>query len=281
MMQQVPFWKYESCGNDFIFIEDHAKTFEKDCPKMQSWIRHLCARRFGVGADGLVVLQKQGEQQFTMLYFNADGRPADFCGNAALCVSKHVGEKELNLTSGTEEYITASLGENWHSVSMPGNAQVSLQEKAPAIEEAIHLITLGVRHGVIFQETMQDLPIKALRNAFDANISVVTDREGSYHVKTFEKGVEDFTWGCASASAAIASICYFLHNDPGPFMFRFKGGCLHVHLRLREHPEQKPTIDSVEVLGLPRLVYRGFGKHYENWDTERSQESRIPSGAYA
>ena len=78
----IPFSKYHGTGNDFIFVDDFSGSFPSDDKQL---IAKMCHRRFGIGADGLVLLRKHPEANFEMLYYNADGGLGSFCGNASRC----------------------------------------------------------------------------------------------------------------------------------------------------------------------------------------------------
>jgi len=110
---QINFYKYHGTGKDFIMIDNRDKSFPTSC----SIVAHLCHRRFGIGADGLILLENSTEYDFKMRYFNSDGNEGTMCGNGGRCIvafAKHLGliEKETRFVAMDGEHTATINSDN-------------------------------------------------------------------------------------------------------------------------------------------------------------------------
>src|SRR5512147_3105003 len=104
----IAFLKMQGAANDFVVV-DHRVPFLPDAPgALETLVRRLCDRRRGVGADGVLLLERAAGADFAMRYFNADGRPAEFCGNGARCLARLA--LDLGLGSGGEVRFQTAVG---------------------------------------------------------------------------------------------------------------------------------------------------------------------------
>src|SRR4051812_42948885 len=83
-MKSFEFWKMSGSGNDFVIIDNRKRRL---AGHLATWARQLCHRQYGVGADGLLLLEPSREADFRMVYYNADGSRASMCGNGARCMA--------------------------------------------------------------------------------------------------------------------------------------------------------------------------------------------------
>jgi diaminopimelate epimerase len=225
-------------ANDFVVI-DHRVPFLPAPPR--ALVRLLCDRRRGVGADGVLLLERDEELDFAMRYFNADGDPADFCGNGARCLARlaldlglgRAGEVRFRTAAGTmgaRRDDRDGIALHFGAVARPGEP---LEVEACGRRFRGSLIRAGVPHFVTGVERVEAVPLPewgaALRRhpAFGtegANVDFVA-RLGSARVamRTYERGVEGETLACGSG--AIASALWAAGaGDPSPVRVRTAGG---------------------------------------------------------
>jgi len=118
---KTTFYKYHGTGNDFIFIDNRQNTFPKDNTQL---IEKLCDRRFGIGADGLILLENDDQTDFRMVYFNSDGNQSSMCGNGGRCLVAFA--KSLNVIADSATFIAT---DGLHHAAVLENGIVSLQMK--------------------------------------------------------------------------------------------------------------------------------------------------------
>lgn len=234
-----PFHKYHGTGNDFILIDDRSDRFlDTD----SEGIAHWCHRRFGIGADGLILLRKDDQFDFAMRYFNSDGRESSMCGNGGRCIAHFAFQ--LGLT-GPEMTFMAIDGPHQARLLPGGNVSLNMQDVA-SIE---HLgngwyLDTGSPHVVIAQTiSSHEALLKAARairynDRFrDAGVNVnfmEPKGEGHIHVRTYERGVEDETYSCGTGvvAAAIATKVATGAEGPQEVGIATLGGNLTVSFRM-------------------------------------------------
>lgn len=207
---KLTFYKYQGTGNDFVMIDNRDQKISKNNTKL---VNRLCDRKFGIGADGLILLENPDnlDDDFKMVYFNADGNESSMCGNGGRCLvafAKFLGivEEEARFTAidGPHEAI---ISNEIVSLKMQ-NVNNVLEE-----EEFLFLDT-GSPHHVIFTNNITEKDIKKegaeIRYSerygkAGANINFVEEvSEGSFSVRTYERGVEDETLSCGTGVTAVA-----------------------------------------------------------------------------
>ncbi|HRU69202.1 MAG TPA: diaminopimelate epimerase [Bacteroidia bacterium] len=206
---QLSFFKYHGTGNDFILIDDRMLHFPAEDHQL---IRNLCHRRFGIGADGLILLQNHADFDFQMRYFNADGFESTMCGNGGRCTVAFAAELGL-LENEKTEFIAV---DGVHQAEISADRIRLRMSDVTRISELKNyfLIDSGSPHLVIGVENLQDLNVveegRKLRynksiaeNGVNVNFIHVVDND-SFKIRTYERGVEDETLSCGTGSVASA-----------------------------------------------------------------------------
>jgi diaminopimelate epimerase len=206
---EIHFFKYQGAGNDFILIDNRNLLFKATDNKA---VLQLCNRRFGIGGDGLMLLQDHADYDFEMLYFNADGNPGSMCGNGGRCIvafAKHLGiiDSETNfLAVDGPHYAKISENGEWVDLQMIDMDSITRDGEA-------YVLNTGSPHYVLEMQGLEDYDVyhegKAIRNndtykEKGINVNFVEDKGDHLFVRTFERGVEDETYACGTGVTAVA-----------------------------------------------------------------------------
>jgi diaminopimelate epimerase len=209
----IPFSKYHGTGNDFVMIDNRTLGLELS----QSHIAQLCNRRFGIGADGLILLQME-ERTVRMVYFNSDGAPSSMCGNGGRCFVDFA--QNLNALRDSGEFLAV---DGMHEFKMEGKLVSLKMGDVPSIEhigENVYLNT-GSPHFVTMVDDVLSIDLindarKVRYNdrfaAEGTNVNFVELMDGLTHIRTYERGVEDETLSCGTGATACAIVMHHLGN---------------------------------------------------------------------
>lgn len=235
-MLKIPFSKYQGTGNDFILVDQTIETYIS--PNNHDLIAALCDRRFGIGADGLILCSKSTISDFKMVYFNADGNQSTMCGNGGRCIvqfARHIGLIEndcvfeavdgihhANILSGKTDIVRLKMNDV-HTIKRFNANTFELNTGSP--------------HYVCFCDYIPDDIDTAGRKIrySDAykkegiNVNFVALTSDGIKVATYERGVEGETLSCGTGvtAAAIAAGCLQNPIKP-PLKVITKGGELTV-----------------------------------------------------
>lgn len=212
------FYKYHGTGNDFIILDNRKKKIKLN----QKQIAHLCNRRFGIGADGLMYLELKKGFDFGMVYFNSDGRESTFCGNGSRCIVAFA--KKMGVVKKNETIFQATDGIHIAKIiPLKGRKiQVSIRMKdvyeIERISDSEMFLNTGSPHYVRFVSDAGRIDIipeaRSLRYSErfakeGVNVNFVEKKGNGVFVRTYERGVEDETLSCGTgvtASAIAASV---------------------------------------------------------------------------
>ena len=206
---KIKFQKFQGTGNDFIIIDNKDLSFPSNNNKL---IKKLCDRKFGIGSDGLILINPSTDSDFEMIYFNSDGYKGSMCGNGARC-SVQFAKKNKIIVSETTSFNAydgghyASIDQNTISLSMSPVTEIK------NYNEDLFLDT-GSPHFVKIVDNLSDYNVfengKKIRNSSSfaengVNVNFVEQiSEDEFSVRTYERGVEDETFSCGSGAVAAA-----------------------------------------------------------------------------
>jgi diaminopimelate epimerase len=231
---EINFDKYEGTGNDFVMIDNRNHFFPKNDVNL---IAHLCDRRFGIGADGLILLENDADTDFKMVYFNSDGNQSTMCGNGGRCLVAFA--KKLNIIDDSATFMAI---DGLHHAAITDGDIVSLQMKdVDSVNNALNYTFLdtGSPHHVEVVSSILNLDIKtqgaairysSLYGLAGANVNFVEQiNDASFSIRTYERGVEDETLSCGTGATAVAiAMNYIGKTNSNTIKINVQGGKLEV-----------------------------------------------------
>lgn len=252
-LKTIPFTKMSGAGNDFVLIDNRLYTI-KNRP---SAARRLCDRRWGVGADGLLLLEPSDKASYRMMYYNADGSYGGMCGNGGRCIARFAVDSHIAPPTHSFEALghIYSATVNRRSVSLkmkdPSPPVLRIRLKKRNTLYTSHFIDTGSPHLVLFTHDFQngtknlsDVDVIQLGrwlrfhrrfspNGVNVNF-VQTEKPNRLRIRTYERGVENETLACGTGATAAALIAFLLHYVAKP-----------VHILPRSNQELVVNFDSV------------------------------------
>lgn len=251
------FYKYQGTGNDFVMIDNRQNTFNK---KDTELVNFLCDRRFGIGADGLILLENHPEYNFKMVYYNADGNQSSMCGNGGRCLTafaKHLGVIDNKATFEAIDGLH-------HAIIEDDLIKLQMQNVANIEAYNSHLfLDTGSPHHVQFENKLDALDVKTkgskIRygnpyNETGANVNFVEKiNADTFSVRTYERGVEDETLSCGTGVTAVALAMHFNKETDGKLVnLKTKGGTLQVSFNTEGN-----AYNNIWLIGPAKLVFKG------------------------
>jgi diaminopimelate epimerase len=231
---QIRFFKYQGTGNDFVIMDNRDGSYSGLTTEQVSF---LCDRRFGIGADGLMLLNNREGYDFEMKYYNADGRESSMCGNGGRCLTKFASDMGMVLT--TYRFVAVD-GDHEASIHADGTVALKMNDVDQVKYDGHnYVLNTGSPHFVSLTDRVMELDVfrkgREIRysNEFKEqgiNVNFVEQLEDpdKIIVRTYERGVEDETYSCGTGVTAAALVCH--HNDNGfnRVEVQTKGGWLSV-----------------------------------------------------
>jgi len=255
-MKTFEFFKYQGTGNDFIMIDDREEIFNLTDHEI---IAHLCNRKFGIGADGLILIRNHREVDFEMIYYNADGHLTSLCGNGSRCAvmfANQLGLIKDNCRFMTVEGILeASIEYDLVLLKMPDVKQVEIHANH-------YFLNTGSPHHICFIEDIQNYDVfqegRKIRNGAPyyekgANVNFVKPlSEDKIYVRTYERGVEDETLSCGTGVTA-AALVQGIKGAKSPIHVKTLGG----DLQIRFKKEANNSFSNIYLIGPAEFVFKG------------------------
>lgn len=259
MMNSINFYKYHGAGNDFILIDNRDRSFPyKNRPEK---IEQLCDRHFGIGGDGLILLEHNNGYDFEMVYYNADGYLGSMCGNGGRCAVAFA--HYLDLTSATCTFL-ATDGPHQAEILKPDWVRLQIRDITQIeVGDNFYFLDTGSPHYVQFVDKIEGLDVVSegrkirYNNRFKekgTNVNFVETIDGGIKIATYERGVEDETLACGTGitAAAIASFQHLEGQLEPPIAVEAKGGELSV-----EFQANNGQFTNVWLIGPAEQVYSG------------------------
>ena len=253
----LPFYKYQGTGNDFVMIDNRDLHFKKNNTEL---INRLCDRRFGVGADGLILLNPSEMNDFTMVYYNADGNESTMCGNGGRCLVAFAHDlgviKNKTIFDAVDGLHNATIEDSLVNLQMIDVVDIT-------INSAYSFLNTGSPHHVQLVENIGEYDVfnngKRIRNGapyFEEGTNVnfaEAINANTFRVRTFERGVEDETLACGTGATAVA-IAMFEQKitQSNKIKLIVEGGELEVSFQKEENTYQK-----VFLKGPAKFVFKG------------------------
>ena len=203
----LSFYKYQGTGNDFILIDNRQESFPKNNTKL---VARLCDRRFGIGADGLILLEDDDATDFRMVYYNADGKEGSMCGNGGRCIVAFA-----NFLGLIESKASFKAIDGLHSADIDKGVVRLHMSNVKEIREKPNALFLntGSPHHVQMVSELEGLNVVkegaklryGLYGENGSNINFVEQIDASqFSVRTYERGVENETLSCGTGVTAVA-----------------------------------------------------------------------------
>ncbi len=210
----LPFSKYQGTGNDFVIIDNREHIFSKNDTKL---VAQLCDRKFGIGADGLMLLENHPSADFRMVYYNADGNESSMCGNGGRCLVAFA--KALSII---DIHCTFEAIDGLHEATIENEiVHLKMQDVSTIkVTPEYTFLDTGSPHHIQKVASVKEVNIKKegaairysdLYGSTGSNINFV-EQKSDHHfaVRTYERGVEDETLSCGTGVTAVAIAAY--HN---------------------------------------------------------------------
>ena len=252
-----PFYKYQGTGNDFVIIDNRQHIFDKNNTKL---VAHLCDRRFGIGADGLILLEGHETADFEMVYYNSDGNQSTMCGNGGRCMVAFA--KEIGVIDSKASFMAID-GLHYAEIDN-GIVKLQMQDVTKLENHNSHVfLDTGSPHHVELTENVSELDVvregAMIRygkpyNEEGSNVNFVEKIDDeTFIVRTYERGVEGETLSCGTGVTAVGiAMNYIGETEKNMVTLKTKGGELKVVFDKNES-----SFSNIWLIGPAEMVFKG------------------------
>jgi diaminopimelate epimerase len=256
---EFTFYKYEGAGNDFVVLDDRKMQFPE---KRADLVKFICDRRFGIGADGLMLLRLKNGYDYNMIYYNADGNESTMCGNGGRCLAAFahklgiIGKKAV-FTAADGVHEAELLSENYVRLKMIDVTHVETGKD-------YYYLNTGVPHYVKFLPSIEKLDVfnegRKIRYSErfateGTNVDFVQEYPDHIAVRTYERGVENETLACGTGIVASV-ICTGIRKGINQNTFSSKVDALGGQLKVTFYRDDS-LITNVWLEGPATFVFEG------------------------
>jgi diaminopimelate epimerase len=254
----IPFYKYQGTGNDFIIIDNRNSIFDRANNEL---VKKLCHRRFGIGADGLMLLQNKSGYDFEMVYYNSDGNEGSMCGNGGRCIVEFA--RSLGLAND-KTFFYAPDGAH-EAIVKPSFVSLKMND-VNGIEQndEFCFLNTGSPHYVKFVNDLNNYNVfeegRKIRyserfKAQGTNVNFVENTGKELFVRTYERGVEDETYSCGTGVTASALVAAIKNQstDSNYCDIKTPGG----NLKIRFNMQNTNSFNDIWLEGPAEFVFKG------------------------
>jgi diaminopimelate epimerase len=269
---KIKFIKTEGAGNDFILVDMIGK--KETGVKWPEFAKKTCARKLGIGADGVLVLENSPNADFKMRIFNPDGSEAEMCGNGARCCTsyyfkkKSVDNTKFETMAGMLKAEKARENNVRLLMTSPVDTKLDMIINTGHGEMSVSFSNTGVPHAVVETEHLDNVDVEMLGRAIRYNENfmpqgtnvdfVSVTGKSSISVRTYERGVEQETLACGTGVVASAIISGLKGRVSSPVTVLTKGqDKMKVYFKISQHDDLISRINDVKLEGKVNEIYEG------------------------
>ena len=257
-MQKIKFVKMVAAGNDFVVLD------KQPVGSLCALAKRLCDRKFGVGADGLLLIDKVKHTDLRMRIFNADGSEAEMCGNGARCVALISGKQKTKMLTPAGVINARVCGSQVKiQITDPKKIKLDIPLEVNGRPIKVNFINTGVPHVVVFVQGLDKIYVTGIGRTIrrhvrfqpaGTNVNFVEVKGNDLIlIRTYERGVEDETLACGTGSTAAALIFALKNNLNNLVRVKTQSGeTIKIYFN-----KSKGKFKNVWLEGSARIVYKG------------------------